>query len=390
MSMAHQSLLRSPQLFWSASLGLSFLCFGCRVDSFGIEPPPSGDKVTWVAGGSANGQPAANGNTAFFGTTDHQLIAVYLQNGNVRWRARTVAATPNTLYGLNVILAGGGVVFGDYYIYCFDQLTGAKRWVFDPQAQGIEGYAAGAYELSTDGQTIYAGSGSGHVYAINASDGALVWINPLSVDGATSIFNPVIDGGMLYVTVRHFTNPTTGAITALNRSDGNVLWSHVFPSEAPTGSGPIGKVVVHGETVIASNDNGKIYAFDKLTGETKWIAPRRPDVLAYNDSRHLTIAGNVVVAGSDTNYLVGYDAVTGRQLWETDGGQGSSSFTITSNGTTVFVPYINGVLAAFDAKTGTRQWLRSAPDNGRFRPYPLALPAMILAPSNQGLVAIAE
>ena len=26
---------------------------------------------------------------------------------------------------------------------------------------------------------------------------------------------PIADGGMLYVTVRHFTNPTTGAITAL-------------------------------------------------------------------------------------------------------------------------------------------------------------------------------
>lgn len=344
----------------------------------------------WVADGSASGQPAANGTTAFFGTTDHQLIAVDLQNGKVRWRARTVAATPNTLFGLKVILAAGGVVFGDYSIYCFDQLSGAKRWVFDPEAQGIDGHAAGAYEPSTDGQTIYAGSGSGHVYAINASDGGLVWTNPLSVDGATSIFNPVIDGGVLYVTVRHFTNPSTGAITALDRSNGDVLWWHVFPSEAPTGSGPVGKVVVHGGTVITSNDNGKIYALDKITGETKWIAPRRPDVLAYNDSRPLTIAGNVVVAGSDTHYVVGYDALTGGQLWEADGGQGSSSFTITSNGITVFVPYINGVLGAFDAKTGTRHWLRSAPDKGRFAPYPLALPAMILAPSNRGLVAMVE
>lgn len=344
----------------------------------------------WVAAGSANGQPAANGSMAFFGTTDHQLIAVDLQNGNVRWRARTVAATPSTLNGLNVVLAGGGVVFGDYSIYCFDQLTGAKRWVFNPEAQGIEGYAAGAYELSTDAQTIYAGSGSGHVYAINASDGGLVWINALSVDGATSIFNPVIDGGVLYVTVRHFTNPSTGAITALNRSDGTVLWSHVFPSEAPTGSGPVGKVVLFGGTVIASNDNGKIYALDRITGETKWVAPRRPDVLAYNDYRPLTVAGNVVIAGSDTHYVVGYDAVTGRQLWEADGGQGSSSSTLTSNGITVFVPYNNGVLGAFDAKSGTRQWLRSAPDKGQFTAYPLVLSAMILAPSNRGLVAMAE
>lgn len=364
------------------------LVAGCNVQEFGTVPDGVGNYVIWTADGEVSGQPATDGSHVYYGTRDHQIIAVSRETGIVRWRSRTDAATPKTLNGLNIVLAAGNVIFGDYSLYAFDTATGSRRWVFDPEAQGIPGHAPGAYEESSDGSTVYAGSGSGHVYAINAVDGILVWINPLSVDGQSSVYSPVIDGGALYVTVRHFTNPISGAVVALNRTDGTVIWSHVFPSEAPTSSGPVGKVVPFASTVIVGNDDGKIYALDKTTGATRWIAPRRLDVVGYDDLRPLVLADNVLVAGSLAHYLTGYDPATGRQLWEADGGQGSAGNPLTSDGVTVFEAYNNGVLGAFDAATGSNRWLRSGPDKGLFISYPLVTDAAVYAPSNHGLVAM--
>jgi outer membrane protein assembly factor BamB len=364
------------------------LVIACNVQTFGTEPDSGGSYVIWTADGAVSGQPATDGSYIYYGTTDHQLVSVNRETGIVRWRSRTDAMTPNTLNGLNIILAAGKVIFGDYSIYAFDSATGNRRWVFDPQAQGIPGYAAGAYEESTDGSTVYAGSGSGHVYALNAADGALIWLNALSVDSQTSVFDPVIDGARLYMTVRHFTNPITGAVVALNRNDGTTAWSHVFPSEAPTASGPLGKVVPFGNTVIVANDDGRIYALDRSTGNTQWVARRRPDVIGSDDVRPIILAGNVLVAGSLAHYLTGYDPATGRQLWEADGGQGSAGNPMASDGGTDFEPYNSGTLGAFDGATGAKRWLRSAPNKGWFMSYPLVAGAVVYAPSTRGLVAI--
>lgn len=364
------------------------LAGACNIQNFGTPPDAAGSSVIWTAPGAVSGQPATDGSYVYYGTTDHEVIAVDRETGAVRWRSRTDPTTPSTLHGANVLLAGGSVIFGDYWIYAFDAATGDRKWVFNPQTQGVPGHAPGAYELSTDGSTVYAGSGSGHVYAVNVADGTLRWINAHAVGGETSVYDPVIDGATLYVRVRHFTNPITGSVVALNRNDGSVLWSHVFPSEAPTSTGPTGKAVVFGTTVIVPNDNGKIYAFEKSTGLTRWIAPRRPDVIGYDDLRPLILVGNVLVAGSLARYLTGYDAATGRQLWEVNGGQGSAGNPLATDGISVFEPFNNGVLGAFDGATGSKRWLRSAPDNGSFTSYPLVIDEVVYAPSTRGLVAI--
>ena len=364
------------------------LVTACNVQTFGSEPDDGVEKVLWTADGAVSGQPATDGSYIYYGTTDHQLFSVDRDNGVLRWRSQTDATTPNTLNGANIVLAGGNVIFGDYYLYAFDQVTGNRRWVFNPESQGIPGHGVGAYEQSTDGSTVYAGSGSGHVYAVNATDGSLVWLNALAVDGQSSVYDPVIDGALLYVTVRHFTNPITGAVVALNRSDGTTAWSHVFPSEVPTSSGPVGKAVPFGNTIIVANDDGKIYSLDKSTGNTQWVAPRRPDVLGYDDLRPIILAGNLLVAGTLAHYLTAYDPATGRQLWEADGGQGSAGNPMASDGVTVFEPYNSGTLGAFDIATGMKRWVRSAPNKGWFTAYPLVTDAAVFAPSTRGLVAL--
>jgi outer membrane protein assembly factor BamB len=322
------------------------------------------------------------------GTTNHQLVSVSGETGALRWQSRTDAVTPNTLNGANIVLAAGNVIFGDYSLYAFDQATGSRRWVFNPEAQGIAGHGVGAYEQATDGSSIYAGSGSGHVYALNAADGTLIWLSAVAVDGQSSVYDPVIDGPLVYVTVRHFTNPITGAVVALNRNDGSTAWAHVFPPETPTSSGPVGKLVVFGSAIIVANDDGKIYSLEKTTGTTQWVAPRRGDVVGYNDIRPIILVGNVLVAGSLAHYLTAYDAASGQQLWQVDGGQGSAGNPLASDGATVYEPYNSGTIGAFDVATGAKRWIRSAPNKGWFTAYPLLTDVAVIAPSTSGLIAM--
>jgi outer membrane protein assembly factor BamB len=360
----------------------------CNIQRFGSDPDDSSKYVIWIADGAVSGQPATDGSYIYYGTTNHQLLSVSRESGAIRWQSNTDAATPNTLNGANIVLAAGNVIFGDYSLYAFDQATGSRRWVFNPEAQGIAGHGVGAYEQATDGSFIYAGSGSGHVYALNAADGTMIWLSAVAVDGQSSVYDPVIDGTLVYVTVRHFTNPITGAVVALNRNDGSTAWSHVFPSETPGSSGPVGKVVVFGNEVIVANDDGKIYSLEKTTGTTQWVAPRRSDVVGYNDLRPIILVGSVLVAGSLAHYLTAYDPADGHQLWQVDGGQGSAGNPLASDGTVVYEPYNSGTLGAFDVATGAKRWVRSAPTKGWFTSYPLPTDAAVIAPSTHGLVAL--
>jgi outer membrane protein assembly factor BamB len=370
---------------WLLTL-VALSAFACQAQKFGTDPSKS--DALWVAPGPAYGQPAADNTTIYFGTTDHRVIAADRKTGSIRWQARTDSVSVRTEFGLNVILSSGLVVFGDYYIYAFDQATGARKWVFNPERQGIPGYAAGAYEISSDAGVIYAGSGSGHAYAINAQDGSLRWVASLGADGNTSVYNPVLDAQTVYVIVRHFTNPITGAVVALDRQTGTVLWSYSFSPLTPqTGSDPV-RVVLFGNFVIASVSDGKIYAIDKTTHAETWVAPRLADVQGLEDTRPIILAGALVVAGSTALELTGYDASTGRQVWQVNGGQGSSSNPLATDGTVVYVPFFNGILGAFDASSGGQHWLRSAPNKGSFAPSPVIGSDGIFAPSSIGLVAL--
>ena len=353
-----------------------------------VRPEPHSGQILWMSQAAAFGQPAADDTTVYFGTTTHELIAVDRGSGQRRWRAQTTVYSPRTLNGDNVLLVGNDAVFGDYAVSAFDRRSGALHWTFDPERQGVAGYGAGLYLLASDGQHVFAGSGSGHAYAINGADGSALWVVALAADGNSSVYDPVVDGETVYFIVRHFTNPITGFVAALDRLSGAVKWTYTFPPEAPVGSGPTGRVVPYGNVVYVPNDDGKIYALDKTTGTPVFSLPRRSDVTGLEDARALILAGPTLVATSTAPFIEGYDAETGARKWEFDAGEGTaSSNPMATDGSTVYVTYLSGSLGAIDAATGQLRWLKRSDQNPFFM-FPLVQDTLILAPSQAALVAI--
>lgn len=370
------------------------IVLGCRSDTTGPGGAPRSNTIVWIAPGKeANGRPAADSTSVYFATLDHKLIAADRRDGTIRWTAYTDYTGGELGILSNVVATGSIVARGDYDVYAFDTRSGARKWVFAPEDQGIPGNAPGAQQILAENGIIYTGSGSGHVYALDAQTGMVRWIAPLSVDGNSRAYGPIADTSSLYVVVRHFTNPNTGELYALDKTNGNVRWIHRF-APTPAGSGPIAPVVLFEDFVLVGNDDGSIYALDRSSGDTRWTAPRLAGLGGpqASDLRPLAVAGSIVVAGSSTAFVTGYDAQTGAQLWQVNGGQGSSSNDLATDGTRVYVPYNNGYLAELDPQRGAINWIRAVPGAGSgyrccFFPSPLA-DDTVFAPSTVGLVAI--
>jgi eukaryotic-like serine/threonine-protein kinase len=355
-------------------------------------PRTKGGDIVWHASGEGWGGTTFDASSAYFVGLNHELVAVDKISGRIRWHGHESDPGPNT-NGLSVVIAGDIVALGDLDIHAFDRATGIHRWDFQP----AEGFDPGLYYLETDGQTIFAGSPSGHVYAVEAATGKQRWITAVAADGHSGTFSPVLDRGVLFVCLKHFTVPTTsGGVVAMDAATGSVLWSRDLPPNPPYGGAACDlKVVVSGDLVITASDAGKIYALDRTTGDIRWNAPQlsglppntggSPDA----DVRPLVASRGLVVAGSTTGYVTAYDAATGTERWRNTANRGSASYPLSADSEAVYVTHSGLQLASFDLTTGALRWLAGDnPGGGEFFPSPVADRDRIYVSGIQGFYAL--
>ena len=106
----------------------------------------------------------------YFLTKRHDVVAAEASTGIVRWRRNTGEPGKETL-GSSVLVSGAVVMVGDYAVLGFDAASGVSKWRFDP----ADGYGAGLYLGESRDDVAFAGSPSGHLYAMGVLDGRLVW-----------------------------------------------------------------------------------------------------------------------------------------------------------------------------------------------------------------------
>ena len=115
---------------------------------------------------------------AYFGSQDHSVYAVTLNDGKQHWRFETggvVAGKP--------LVFDGKVVAGsfDKTLYALSLDDGIKQW----SIQGENWFWAGAV---TDGRTIFAPNMDGNIYALDRS-GNLLWKHDV---GSAIVSTPVL------------------------------------------------------------------------------------------------------------------------------------------------------------------------------------------------------
>ncbi|MFJ9020663.1 serine/threonine-protein kinase [Streptomyces sp. NPDC102259] len=97
----------------------------------------------------------------------------------------------------------------------------------------------------------------------------------------------------------------SGLVSALDASDGRVLWRHVLtdddgPSQAPVLAGGLAQVITH--------SGKRLEALDPASGATRW----QRDLSGYPGVR--TVGGTVLLTSADDT-VTGVDAATGKSVW---------------------------------------------------------------------------
>ncbi|MFC7073601.1 PQQ-binding-like beta-propeller repeat protein [Halovenus rubra] len=143
----------------------------------------------------------------------------------------------------------------------------------------------------------------------------------------------------------------TGKIAALDAETGETSWSRNL-------SGLLRSPLVSNGTVYVRSP-GKIHALDAVTGDTQWTDSTNGIEwthyeLAHSSSTRLSI-DNGTLYFTDKRGLVALDAATGTEQWNSSV-QGTVGGSPTVFNETVYVGTMNGTLSAFSVGTGERQW----------------------------------
>ncbi|HEY2354933.1 MAG TPA: N,N-dimethylformamidase beta subunit family domain-containing protein [Gaiellaceae bacterium] len=174
------------------------------------------------------------------------IIAFAAKTGQIRW-SRNVGQSESS-----PLVSDGTVYFGTTsgFVHALDAATGAERWSY---------YTGGPVKASPtlDGGNIFVGNYAGNFFALDAGTGALVW------EGGGRPRNyfyssAAVTGGRVYV------GAADHHVDAFSEDSGTELWS--FPTRNHVYASP---AVWNGLVLIGSYDKN-FYAIDGATGTLRW------------------------------------------------------------------------------------------------------------------------
>jgi outer membrane protein assembly factor BamB len=263
--------------------------------------------------------------TLFLGTRGGVLYAIDAASGAVKWQYEIkgpIEQQPS--------YADGVVYFtsGENRIYAVDADKGAWKWQYDreaPDSFTIRGYAA---PLVWHGR-VYVGFSDGYLACLQAATGDVVWARSLAGD-ATRFMDvdstPVVVGDTLYA------SSYSGGVYALDPKDGSIKWR--FDVEGA------GTVRVHRGRVYFAAAKFGLYCLDD-EGRLVW---RQSLAEGGELSAPLAMAGYVLVSSSQGGTYVA-DAARGQLIQYFAPGHGVTAEP-TTDGRQVYVLSNNGYLYA--------------------------------------------
>ena len=226
--------------------------------------------------------------------------------------------------------------------------SGGKVWStsLKPATEGTkEGYGGG---LAVDNGRLIAATGYGRVYALNPSNGKIIWKKNIGSPIRTS---PTAAQGKVFVV------STEGQVFCLDAGSGTEVWSKI----GSTGKARILDNVspaVYGSTVVVPYSSGDMIAYDINTGETSLSeslsrSRNRSTLAAMSDPARPVIHNNVLYAVSHAGRMIATTLNSGDRLWNKNIRSMQMPWV---SGNTVYVVDVNGQLIALDHKTGKVRW----------------------------------
>jgi outer membrane protein assembly factor BamB len=272
--------------------------------------------------GSAASNPLIADGIIYFQDLMTNVYAINLEDGTPIWQklyGQSVLGPNGPALGWGKIFIEGGV----NTVIALDMETGEELWEtvplegpggsYQPHVYGgyvFAGVGAGAIEQTADEVTArrgYGGGTSGHIYAIDQSNGNILWSfqtvtedfwgNPEVNSGGGIWFPPAIDsennltfwstgnpapfpGTLEYPNAASRPGPNlySNTMLALELDTGDLIWyDQVLPRDLFDLDFQLSPILAEAQIdgqerqiVIGSGKLGRVYAFDRITGERYW------------------------------------------------------------------------------------------------------------------------
>ena len=230
------------------------------------------------------------------------------------------------------------------------------------------------------GDTVYAASADGKVFALDAESGKQIWTNSVK----DRIFAGVGgDANQLYLVSRD------ADLLALSREDGSELWRASLPTEV------LSAPQSNGNLVVVQTTDGRVLAFNATDGEKRWQYESVVPALTMRAAAAPLVGGDVVIAGFANGKLLALAADSGQPLWQYEIGapQGRTELErlvdiagqpLVLDNAILAVGY-QGKLALIDLRTGNDIWSKKA--SSLYAPM-ISNGNIYLASANGDLVAL--
>jgi outer membrane protein assembly factor BamB len=275
---------------------------------------------TFRTGAKVLSSPVVAEGTLYVGSADHHLYALDAKTGALKWRfqaAGAIASSP--------AVAEGRVIFSslDGLIHGLDAATGKPAWTFRTEgerrftAPGIHG-AQPRTELMVDpfdvflsspavaGGLVFVGSGDHHVYALEASSGALRWKRKT---GGVVHASPTVAGGRVFI------GSFDRTLYALEADTGAVQWTFQTGDD-PELHNQVGiassAAVAEGRVFFGCRD-GHFYALDAATGKLLW---KHDNHKGWVIASPAVQGGRVYFPTSDGQRFKALETATGRVIFD--------------------------------------------------------------------------
>jgi len=268
----------------------------------------------------------------------------------IHWLVDTRASTNDAAYRLRPLIDGDRIFTIDTggLIRNVDLNNGRRLWKYETDLEPITG-------LGGDKKTLLATSRNGDLVAYRelADTLQILWSNRL---GSEIRATPQLVGDQVFV------RSVEGRLYCLSAVDGKQQWqvSRRVPSLSLTGNS---EPLVTDDLVIVGFDDGKLAAYDRSNGKTRWETaislPRgRTEVERLVDlDGSLVIRDGVIYVVSFQGNLAAVQASSGDLLWSRKF-SGFQAIAVDDNA--IYLTSDNSDLWSIDRRTGAAFWKQDA------------------------------
>ncbi len=266
----------------------------------------------------------------------------------------------------------------------FNLKNGESLWYTElkPQNKYAKDNAMNGIGIAYNNGTIYATTGYGDVFAVNAKKGDIVWTKSLNYPLRIA---PLIADGKVFI------QSADNKFFALDEKSGEILWQYDIMLENTTlVGGSVPAYCKDLDMIIAGFSSGELQTFNASIGSPLWSDILISNRQAYSSTFLNTIKASPIVEGetiyafSNGNVLASIDARTGLRNWEKELG-GKNTPLLAGN--TLYVVTNDRDLLAINKADGNILWAKPL-DFGK-KPNDVVASAPIML-SNRLIVALSN